>query len=407
MKTEALCEMISTLAKQYGDAFYLLDSDRFRQNYMEFQTAFQAIYPAFHIAYSYKTNYCPRLCRIVNELGGYAEVVSDMEMELAFRIGVHPEKIIWNGPYKTEQSVMKLLLKGGTVNLDSVCELEMIQGIASRFPDKVLRLGIRCNFDISDGVTSRFGIDTGSEDFRLALHTIQKTRNLQLTGMQCHFASRKLETWFPRVKGMLGLIDEYLPTPQRIDLGGGIYGKMPVSLQQQFDTPIPTYAEYAEAVAPLFVEHFSGRREKPELLLEPGTALAGDCMFFAAKVVGIKEVRGKAIASLAGSIYNINPTLNTKNPPLTVVPMGAKRQSYSDLDFGGYTCIESDYLYRHYSGSLGVGDYTVFGNAGSYSLVLKPPFILPNFPVLDIGNGEAELIKRQERFDDLFHSFCC
>jgi diaminopimelate decarboxylase len=36
---------------------------------------------------------------------------------------------------------------------------------------------------------------------------------------------------------------------------------------------------------------------------------------------------------------------------------------------------------------------------------MKPPFILPNFPVLDINGETVEVIKRAETFDDLFHTF--
>ena len=77
------------------------------------------------------------------------------------------------------------------------------------------------------------------------------------------------------------------------------------------------------------------------------------------------------------------------------------------MDFGGFTCIESDYLYRGFNGELGVGDYVVFENVGSYSIVLKPPFILPNFPVVnyDEETGETELIKNSEKFDDLFKTY--
>ena len=128
-------------------------------------------------------------------------------------------------------------------------------------------------------------------------------------------------------------------------------------------------------------------------------------MRFAAKVVNIKNVRGKSIATLLGSIYNINPTLNKKNPPIEIVSMGEEQSSYEDLDFGGFTCIESDYLYRGFEGKLAKGDVVVFGNVGSYSIVLKPPFILPNFPILDISGSEIEVIKRGECFDDIFHTF--
>ena len=98
--------------------------------------------------------------------------------------------------------------------------------------------------------------------------------------------------------------------------------------------------------------------------------------------------------------------MNKKNPPISVIATGENKQrDYVDLDFGGFTCIESDYLYRHYKGKLAKGDFVVFGNVGSYSVVLKPPFILPNFPVIDISCGSAQVIKRGEVFDDLFHTF--
>ena len=127
-------------------------------------------------------------------------------------------------------------------------------------------------------------------------------------------------------------------------------------------------------------------------------------MKFVSRVINIKTVRGKPIATLSGSVYNINPTLHGKNPPITVFRSNNEEKDYDDLDFGGYTCIESDYLYRHYKGSLAAGDIVVFGNVGSYSVVLKPPFILPNFAVLDICGDPVEVTKRSENFDDLFRT---
>lgn len=87
-------EIIKKLRMEYGDAFYLLDSEQFKRNFLEFKKEFSSIYGNFNIAYSYKTNYIPKLCKIVNELGGYAEVVSEMEVELAQRCGVSPANII-------------------------------------------------------------------------------------------------------------------------------------------------------------------------------------------------------------------------------------------------------------------------------------------------------------------------
>ncbi len=396
---------IKELKDKIGDSFYILDSKQFEQNFLELKNEFAKIYPDFNIAYSYKTNYTPKLCKIVNKLGGFAEVVSDMEMEIALRIGVEPQKIIWNGPYKNAKKVEQLLVMGGTVNIDSAYEIELIADIAERYPNHRLNIGIRCNFDVDDGVISRFGFDIETDDFKKALTLFETHKNLYLIGLQCHFATRSIDTWKPRAEGMLNLIDRIGIIPEHIDLGGGLFGKMADSLKVQFNTEIPTYEQYAQAVAPAFAEHFKNCDKKPVLLIEPGSALVGDCMQFAAKVVNIKEVRGKTIATLLGSIYNINPTLNKKNPPISIYSMGGVQKEYKDLDFGGFTCIESDYLYRRFNGSLAVGDMVVFGNVGSYSVVLKPPFILPNFPVVEISGEKTEIIKRGETFDDLFHTF--
>ncbi len=117
-------ESLKQLSDRFGDAFYILDSKQFRQNFAELKAEFSKIYPNFNIAYSYKTNYTPKLCRIVNELGGFAEVVSDME--IALRIGVEPKKIIWSGPYKNAKKVEQLLVMGGTVNIDSAYEIDLV-----------------------------------------------------------------------------------------------------------------------------------------------------------------------------------------------------------------------------------------------------------------------------------------
>ncbi|MBE5800683.1 MAG: pyridoxal-dependent decarboxylase [Clostridiales bacterium] len=399
-------DTLNRIGQSYGETFYLLDTDRYALNFRELHQAFSSRYAKFAIAYSYKTNYIPAICKCLNTLGGYAEVVSHMEWEIARRCGVPADKVIFNGPYKNPQAVEALLAEGGIVNVDSLSELPLLETVAAAHPDKKLRMGIRVNFDIGDGVTSRFGVDAES-DFPTVLSFIQSHPNMVLASLQCHFATRRLDTWRPRAQGMLALVDKYGLTPEIIDLGGGLFGKMHDSLKAQFSSPIPTYEEYADAAATVFAEHYRHTPEalRPTLMIEPGSALSGDVMHFACKVKSIKQVRGQAIATVLGSVYNINPTLNGKNPPLEVFHCGAETAEYEGLHVGGFTCIESDYLYKGYTGPLAEGDYLLFGNVGSYSVVLKPPFILPNFAVVDRAGGTTCQVKRPEGFDDLFATY--
>ena len=394
-------EIIQKIRDIYGEAFYLLDSNQFKKNYIELKENFSKNYSNFKIAYSYKTNYIPKLCQIVNELGGYAEVVSEMELQLAIKCGVDPKKIIWNGPIKNIEVVKQFLVSGGTVNIDSIIEAEEIQRFALTV-DQKLNIGIRCNYDVKDNVISRFGIDVESVDFEKILNIINKTENMHLINLQCHFAKRELEYWNIRVKGMVKLLDKLKVIPQRIDLGGGLYGKMEESLKAQFNHEIPLYKDYAKIVGNIFTEYFKNKRFKPELIIEPGSALVGDCMKFVGTVKTIKCIRGKYIASILGSQKNIG--MSSVNPPINIINMFEGKE-YSNIDLVGFTCIENDVLYKNYSGRLSVNDAIVISNCGSYSLVMKPPFILPNFPVLDISNDKIDVIKRAETFNDIFQTF--
>lgn len=396
-------QIIEQLRAEYGEAFYLLDSAQFRNNFAELKTAFNNIYPNWNIAYSYKTNYTPKLCKIVNELGGYAEVVSEMELEIAKRVVCKMDRVIWNGPIKNVPIMEQFLLDGGTINIDSIEELEQVKDIHNRHADKLIHVGIRCNYDVNDGVVSRFGFDIDGAEFMEAVKFATTTKNVKLINFHCHFAKRQIAYWPARAKGMVDLIDRLGIIPEIIDIGGGLFGKMADSLRAQFSCEIPDYEAYAKATAQVFADYFADKDVKPELLIEPGSAVVGDCMKFIGTVKTIKNVRGKWIATVLGSQKNISMT--GINPPMEVIAMGGEQKEYKDLDFVGFTCIEGDVLYHNYTGKLAHQDAIVISNCGSYSLVMKPPFILPNFPVLDISEGKTEVIKRAENFDDLFHTF--
>jgi diaminopimelate decarboxylase len=400
--------LLDRIAGTYGDTWYLLDTMVFEQNFKALSEAFCSVYSNSKLAYSYKTNYIPELCRLVDTLGGYAEVVSEMEYRLALTLGVQPNHIIFNGPYKTEAAVEALLVSGGQVNIDADYELEMIRQIASRNADKTLRVALRCNFDIGDGVLSRFGWDTESAEFAQAVESIRSVHNLKLVGLHCHFATRELESFRQRSLGMLKLLRRWFDdAPEYISLGGGLFGQMEDSLARQFDVKVPTFADYAATIASVFADEYGNLPEnsKPVLFLEPGSSLSANVMQFVTKVVNIKNIRGKAIATVTGSVFNINARSKKINPPIRVVSAGGEPQVFEDLDIGGYTCIETDLLYRHYQGPLSVGDYMIFGNVGSYSLSFKPPFIMPNVPIVEMQGEEVKLIKRQEVMSDIFGSY--
>jgi diaminopimelate decarboxylase len=142
------------------------------------------------------------------------------------------------------------------------------------------------------------------------------------------------------------------------------------------------------------------------LMLEPGTALVADTMKFVCKITEIKNIRGKWIAMTSGTKINFLPLASQLSMPLTVFSSKTdSQQNYPSIDISGYTCMENDYLYRNFSGALYVGDYLVFDNVGSYSVVFKPPFILPNVPIISLVDGKMEILKESETFEYIFQTY--
>ena len=144
--------------------------------------------------------------------------------------------------------------------------------------------------------------------------------------------------------------------------------------------------------------------ERPALITEPGTTLVADTMQFAAPVTAIKSLPGNDCAVLDASIHTAGVISQMRNLPLLVLDAKTPREN---LNFTGYTCLEYDILYRGYTGPLDVGSSVIFDNIGSYSNVLKPPFIHPDVPMIEYRKGDdsLRLIKRAQTAEEIFAQY--
>ncbi|MDH3261188.1 MAG: alanine racemase [Acidimicrobiia bacterium] len=398
---------LSRLSESYGDSFFLVHLDRFENNFREFRDELRSHYPSTNLAYSYKTNYLPRFCSIVDTLDGYAEVVSRMEYDLARSINVNPDRIIFNGPYKTSEDIQTALIDGATVNIDGPRQLSLVEEVGPDLPN-VGRVGVRVTFDLPGEKPSRFGFPT--EELTPVLRRLRRIPNVLVEGIHCHFASstRGTAVYLEITRRMLDLAGRHFAQtpPQFVDLGGGYFSPMGEQLRRQFSGPVPTYAEYAETIGKEFARRYPAG-DGPELILEPGVSVAADAIDFVAMVMEVRYLNGTHQALVSGSIHNIKPTLNKLNLPLTVVEHSTDtRPPPGPIDVVGYTCMEHDILFSGYPGSLQEGDFVVFSNTGAYTNVLQPPFIRPAPPMIGIQEGAPfEILRRGETLEDVLETY--
>ena len=396
-------ETVESLRSSFGIPLYVFDEQGFVDNYRALETAMNARYDRYRIAYSLKTNYTPYICSVVKRLGGYAEVVSGMEYAIAKQTGFNDGQILYNGPDKSGECE-EPFLNGCMIHADNLDELALYCAIAQKHPERKFKIGLRIHLTIAKNFISRFGMDAG--DAEEAFRLVSGIDNLQIAGLHCHISRcRGREAWRTRTQTMLALTDRlFEEPPDYLDFGSGMFGSMAPEFAVQFDD-VPSYDDYAELTAKLVDEHYrNGCR--PLLFTEPGTTLINRFVDCIAEVTAIKQVGGKDFAILNASEHNLGETCLLKKLPIRVIPGGREQREYEDIDLTGYTCLEQDVLYPGYCGKLAVGDTVVFGNTGGYSNVLKPPFIRPNCAMAaKTPAGGYVLIKSAESFDDLLKTY--
>ncbi|MBI2857833.1 MAG: diaminopimelate decarboxylase [Chloroflexi bacterium] len=403
-------EEIEYLRERYGTPFYIFCKDNLLENYNSIDTAFRSRYRKFIIGYSYKTNYLPYLCETIKERGGYAEVVSRLEYDLAWKIGQEPTKIIFNGPLKTYDDIQLALNNGSIINLDSSYEIEHVKKYAEEHPSKNIQIGLRVNLKLSkDGVShiqgglgvGRFGFDI-EEGLANAISRLKRSRNVQVVGLHGHTSTTDRSLWSYRTitQTLCELATKYLvDSIEYIDVGGGIYGRIPPEMGFG---ETPTFDEYAQTICEVMEHTRWAQGREPYLILEPGVSMVANVLDFVAQVIDIKEIRGKRFVLVDGSMYNTKPMMHAYNQPVKVIKRNHTNETHI-CDVVGYTCMEKDHLLRDVTiPRITKGDFLIIKNVGAYTIVLLPPFIRESPPILVKDSDRYRIIKQRGSVESCF-----
>lgn len=400
---------ISEAVNLYDTPLYLFDEKELITNYIELENAYRNIYPNFQIAYSFKTNYTPAICRRIHMLEGYAEVVSEFEYKIARICGFQPENIIVNGPGKWT-GLETMLEDGAVVMLDNAFEFDKALRFAE-VSDCLMKIGFRVNFELKQGKTSRFGFDTSNTELLSCIERARKCRNIEIVGLHFHQSgARSLQDWEKRIDTMIALSKRLLNDSEIkiIDLGSGMFGHMDQTLAEQFDQEIPSFQQYAEIVAKKMKECFgmTSEEDRPLLVVEPGTTIVANTMTYVTRVISTKTIKKSNFAIVDGSVQQLGEIGKKKKLPLKIMSVTSPSVKPKTYTVSGYTCLEDDILYRDLEFDLNTGDVLCFGNAGAYTNVLKPPFIQVGCKiVMKTETGRFQLIKRMETVEDILASY--
>lgn len=398
---------LDRLAQKYGTPFYLMNGGTYLRNIESFKSAFLSKYPKLVVGYSFKTNYIPALCKIAMGEGCYAEVVSEMEYDLAKRIGF--KNVIFNGPIKREPILNKALDEGSVVNLDSLYEVDNVLKYKSENPGKDVAVGLRLNIDLTDadGVSKvQCGLRVGRFGFTKKLLSdiipLLRKNGIRIISLHGHTSSsdRAVANYGLIVKQMLSLCSEFqLDDLQYFDVGGGFFGAAAKGIDVSNK---PKYSDYADVILDLCLQNEWFNKVQPNIVIEPGVSVVANVFSYVSMIFQTKEIAGQKFLSTDGTVFDVKPTLHSNNLPHTFFAKKPGNGTYV-ANLVGSTCMEKDVILSDVNvpENIAGGDYVKIDGVGAYTIVLTPSFINYVSPIVSVDGERDTLVRRRQTLDDV------
>jgi len=303
-------------------------------------------------------------------------------------------RVLFAGPGKARGEIERALELGARIEVDGIEDLAIIDALLRERPEfsppkGPLPVSLRVHpapktaggFAEAAGIIggtapSAFGVDeeklgefiASAASFpRVAIRGLQVFASSNERGAERLLASHGAALAIARELGELS--GEALDL---VDLGGGL-GIPYAEGQEELDVEA-----LGKGLVRVLAENpwFRG-----ELLLEPGRWLSGPCGVYLARVLRVKESRGKRFAVLEGGINHLLRPLLT-GEPFPVAAVGKAGPLYPQI-LAGPLCSSLDRLGEVELPELEAGDLLVFGQAGAYGFTEAMTHFLSHEPAAE------------------------
>jgi len=395
---------VQELCESLGTPVFLISEGLLRDRFRQFRDEFQKRYSDVAVAYSYKTNYLPSVCCILDKEGAWAEVVSLLELSIAEMIGADPQRIIFNGPAKTIDGLLKAMELGVRVlNVDSISELQRVVSLV-RDTDLRVNVGFRFSYPGRPPSKNKFGIT--AEQILDGCRIISKEERIHYTGLHTHLGTEI--TQIGKYEKAIELLTDLASSIYRrygfqtevIDLGGGFAFKEVSPYSHRGRWSPPSFSGYASRIcSKLMLASTDRSSNPPTLALEPGRALVGPTALLATKVIATKQVSGiNWVITDAGLNLIPEAELNQHR----IVPTVLRKGKPERVNVAGPLCVYEDVLrYGIEMPPIKEGDILVILDVGAYSISLSWQFIKLRSGVCLLRDGKYETIRRPETVEDV------
>nr|WP_227027660.1 pyridoxal-dependent decarboxylase [Corallococcus soli] len=411
---------LTELVKEHGSPLHVVHLAALHRN----AAAFQAVPPGAaggcEVYYSYKTNPVPGVLAALHARGVGAEVISAYELWLALKLGVAPERIVYNGPVKSDASIRESITRGiGLLAANHVEELDVFARHAQELRKRP-RVAVRVT--TAQGWTSQFGTPIAGGMALAAYRKALAAGTLDVVGLHAHRG--ELIRTEAELEGFVGSVLDFADELHRelgldlevLDLGGSLCTPTVEHIEQrdwrlnltfQRDLPAPDFAaalsieRYVAKVVSQVEAHYAKKgRARPRIFLEPGRAMTGNTQLLLGRVHALKDGGERTWAVLDMGINHAECVRNEYHQLFHVERPDAKaHRAYTVV---GPICTPGDTLYHAVRlPELKVGDTLAIMDAGAYFVPFGTSFSFPQPAIVSVEGGKVRVLRRAETNEDL------
>lgn len=394
---------VKSLIEKYGSPVFVISEKTIRKTYQQAVRAFKTRYPKVQFAWSYKTNYINAVCNVFHQEGSWAEVVSGFEYQKAIGNGVPGNKIIFNGPEKTNEELITAINNDSLIHIDHFDELYQIIELCDTISKKP-RVAIRVNMDTGVyPIWDRFGFNYENGSAFNALNKISASGKMEIVGLHCHIGTYMLssDAYAIAVKKLSDLArrckTELHTSIQYLDLGGGFPSANTLrgAYLPAGDTN-PSIDDFAEAITGALLNEGFKTEELPLLILETGRALIDDAGFLLGSVLANKRLSDGRRATIMD--FGVNIMFTSFWYEHKISPAQDFTHHTEDMVLYGPLCMNIDVVRESVNlPLLNRGDHVVVHRVGAYNMTQWMQFIQmrPSVVLID-EKGNTHLIRESE-----------
>ncbi|MGA2790636.1 MAG: diaminopimelate decarboxylase [Candidatus Bathyarchaeia archaeon] len=398
------------LTRKFGTPLYVMDAGTVKRNWIAIHEAMTTRHKRTTICYAYKANSHLAICKMLTDLGAGAEVASGGELYAALKVGVPPDRIVFDGPNKSIAELETAIKSRVMINVDSPSEIKKVQVIAKGLGIKA-RIGMRVNPNIPVETHPHLSTAMSQHKFGVSIDSMPSVFEfasnqdmIEIDGLHVHLGSEILDVrpFDEACRVLLDLSDELLDKfgieIRVMNLGGGI------GISYTGNETIPFFDEFADTIATRLRQE-SNRASELTLILELGRSLVASAGILLTKVGVVKRtpVANWALVD-SGMNHLIRPALYDAFHRIAVANKMNSPNGQENYFIGGPCCESGDVLGKNRTlPFLEEDDILAVMDVGAYGFTMSSNYnSYPRPLVVLVNEGVGHVIRERESYEDVF-----